>query len=205
MLGQQTNLTFLTLSIGQLVIQARGLPDRSSCSALLSEKCEKPNRTVAATPNATPPNSAALPPTDQQNVAARPHRNPLGRQIQAIRRVRLSTTEARSGLCFLLHHKGYRIPILAPNDDTISSIRSGERPAAIKIGGNGRSPRTTKPNRAFRRRRRCSYSCQLSPIIPIVESLLFLSGRALDLPLRGPKQLFQCCYTYSIMDRAVQH
>src|SRR5271157_1357823 len=121
--------------------------------APLSEKYEKASSKAVATPNTTPPNSAALPPTDQDNVAARPQKNPPGRQTHAIRRVRASTAEARSGLCLVLHHIGYRIPMLIPNDATVSNIFSGESPTAIRIAGNGRSAKTTRPNRVFRRRR----------------------------------------------------
>src|ERR1700730_9311830 len=99
----------------------------------LSDMYENKSRKTAAARNARAPHSAAPLPTDQDNVAARPHKNPLGRQIQAIRRVRASTAEARSGLCFVLHHIGYRIPMLTPKDATTSSILSGESPTAIKI------------------------------------------------------------------------
>ena len=129
------------------------LADRRFCSAFLSEKYENHSSKAAAAPNAKATHSAAMLPTDQDNIAAMPQRNPLGRQIQAIRRVRLSTTEARSGLCFVLHHIGYRIPMLIPNDATASNILRGESPTAIKIAGNGRSAKTIRPNRAFRRRR----------------------------------------------------
>src|SRR5260370_39775527 len=130
-----------------------GVGDSSFRSAFLSEKCEKHNNRKAAAANANATHSAASVPTDQDSIAAMPQRNPLGRQIQAIRRVRLSTTEVRSGLCFVLHHNGYRIPKLTPKDATTSSILSGESPTAIKIAGNGRSAKTIRPNRAFRRRR----------------------------------------------------
>src|SRR5258708_11904347 len=96
--------------------------NRSSCSAFLSEKCENHNNKKAAAENANATHSAASVPTDQDNIAAMPQRNPLGRQIQAIRRVRLSTTEARRGLCFVLHHNGYRIPILTATVATTSTI-----------------------------------------------------------------------------------
>src|SRR5882724_5405644 len=143
-------------------------------------------------------------PTDQDSVAARRHKNPIGRQTQAIRRVRASTAEARSGLCFVRHHIGYRIPMPMPNDATASNILSGESPTAIKIAGSGRSAKTVRPNRAFRRRRSLSYFFQLSSMGPIFESPLFLLGRAVHC-LLVQKQLFPCCYTYSIMVYAVQH
>src|SRR6202158_977634 len=95
-------------------------------SNFFSDKYENHSSKAAAAANAKATHSAALLPTDQDDIAARPHRNPLGRQTQAIRRVRVSKTEARTGLCFVLHHKGYRIPILTPNDATITSICSGE-------------------------------------------------------------------------------
>jgi hypothetical protein len=167
----QTNLS----RVGRIVcnvllrLQSWGLADRRSCAAFLSKKYENESSKAAAAPNAKATHSAATLPTDQDNIAARPQRNPLGRQTQAIRRVRVSPTEARTGLCFVLHHNGYRIPILTANDATISNIGSGERPTAIKIAGNGRSARTTRPNREFRRRRCCSYSRQLTSIAPIVE------------------------------------
>jgi hypothetical protein len=165
-----------TLRIRRLLPQSCGGADRSSWSALLSEKYEKASSEAAATPNARLPNSAALPLTNQDSVAARPHKNPIGRQTQAIRRVRASTAEARSGLCFDLHHIGYRIPMPMPNDAIASNILRGESPTAIKIAGSGRSAKTVRPNRAFRRLRCRSYFCQLSPIGPIVESPLLPIG-----------------------------
>ena len=129
---------------------------RSLSWAFLSEKYENESSKADAAPNAKATHCAAMLPTDQDNIAARPQRNPPGRQAQAIRRVRLSSAEVRNGLCFVLHHIGYRIPIIAPNDVTISNIRRGESPAAIKIAGNGRREKTIRPNRAFRRLRCCS-------------------------------------------------
>src|SRR6266851_3106235 len=101
---------------------------RSSSSALLSAKYEKLSSKVAAMPNPTPTNSAAPPPTDHDNVAPRPHTKPPGRQTQAIRRLRISTAEARKGLFFVLHHIGYRIPMLMPNETTAINILRGESP-----------------------------------------------------------------------------
>jgi len=133
-----------------------GIADCSYCSAFLSEKYENESSKAAAAANARASRPAASLPTDQDNVAARPQKNPPGRQTHAIRRVRASTAEARSGLCLVLHHIGYRIPMLMPNDAIASNIHRGESPTAIKIAGNGRSAKTIRLNRAFRRRRRRS-------------------------------------------------
>src|ERR1700694_3857790 len=116
-------------------------------STFLSDMYENQSRKTAAARNAKATHSTTPLPTDQDNVAARPHKNPVGRQTQAIRRVRASTPEARSGLCFVLHHIGYRIPMPMPNDATASNILTGESPTAIRIAGNGRSAKIVRPNR----------------------------------------------------------
>src|SRR5258708_7820734 len=93
----------------QLVIKCAGYAppvDPRFCSAFASEKYENNNNKRAAPANANATHSAATLPTDQDNIAARPRINPLGRQTQAIRRVCASTAEARSGLRFVLHHIG---------------------------------------------------------------------------------------------------
>lgn len=79
-------------------LQTKGLGDRSFCSALLSDEYENHMSKAAALANTKATNSAAPVPTDHDSIDARPQRNPLGRQIQAIRRARVSTAEGPSGL-----------------------------------------------------------------------------------------------------------
>lgn len=159
---------FRPLSIGPLALQSRRLADCSSCFAVFSEEYENHSSKTAAALNPKLIHSAAVLPTDQESIATIPKRNPTGRQTQAIRRVRFSMTVARRGLCFVLHHIGYRIPILRPKNTTTNSILSGESPTATRIVGKGRSAKTTKPNCAFIRRRCFSYSCQIESIGPTI-------------------------------------
>jgi len=166
-LGNET-FPFRPLSIGPLALQARGLADCSSCFAVFSEEYDNHSSKMAAALNTKLTHSAPRLPTDQESIATIPKRNPTGRQTQAIRRVRFSMTVARRGLCFVLHHIGYRIPILRPKNTTTNSILSGERPTATRIAGKGRSAKTTKPNCAFIRRRCFSYSCQIESIGPTI-------------------------------------
>src|SRR5260370_11801772 len=170
-----------TLRIRRLLPQSCGGADRSSWSALLSEKYEKASSEAAATPNARLPNSAALPPTDQDSVAARPHKNPIGRQTQAIRRVRASTAEARSGLCFDLHHIGYRIPMPMPNDATAK-----QHPQRRKSNGNKDRWQWKK------RENRQAQPCVQAPPLPFVifPALLPRPHRRISLvPLRSSRSL----------------